>query len=55
MPHERPELLADSDRGRLEPVLVLTQENVEGKLERVDLHREGKDHAKDPAYIYEGI
>ena len=32
--------------------MVLTQKDVEGKLERVDLHRKGKDHAKDTANRY---
>jgi len=35
--------------------LVLTQENVEGKLERVDLHRKGKGHAKGTTNFYERI
>jgi len=35
--------------------LVLTQKNVEGKLEEVDPTQEGKDHAKDPTNIYERI
>jgi hypothetical protein len=35
--------------------VVLTQKNGEGKLEKVDFHREGKDHAEDTAYIYERI
>ena len=38
-----------------EPKLVLTQKNVEGKLEEVDLTQEGKDHAKDPTNLYERI
>jgi hypothetical protein len=32
--------------------MVLTQKNVEGKLERVDLHRKGKGHAKGTTHIY---
>src|SRR6266516_7715577 len=35
--------------------LVLTQKSREGKLERVDFHRKGKDHAKDATNIYAGI
>jgi hypothetical protein len=35
--------------------LVLTQKNVEGKLEGVDPTQEGKDHAKDPTNLYESI
>ena len=34
---------------------VLTQKNVEGKLEEVDPTQEGKDHAKDPTNLYERI
>jgi len=35
--------------------VVLTQKNVEGKLEGVDPTQEGKDHAKDPTNLYERI
>ncbi len=35
--------------------VVLTQKSVEGKLERVDLTQEGKDHAKGTANLYERI
>jgi hypothetical protein len=35
--------------------VVLTQKDVEGKLEGVDLQRKGKDHAKDTEDIYERI
>jgi hypothetical protein len=35
--------------------MVLTQENVEGKLERVDLHRKGMGHAKGTTDLYERI
>ena len=35
--------------------MVLTQKSREGKLERVDFHRKGKDHAEDPANLYERI
>jgi len=35
--------------------MVLTQKNVEGKLEGVDPTQEGKDHAKDPTNLYERI
>jgi hypothetical protein len=35
--------------------VVLTQKNVEGKLEEVDPTQEGKDHAKDPTNLYERI
>ena len=35
--------------------LVLTQKNVESKLEGVDAAQEGKDHAKDPTNFYERI
>nr|WP_220201129.1 hypothetical protein [Reticulibacter mediterranei] len=37
------------------PDVVLTQENVEGKLEEVDLHRKGKGHAKGSKNLYERI
>jgi hypothetical protein len=37
------------------PTVVLTQKNVEGKLEGVDPTQEGKDHAKDPTNLYESI
>jgi hypothetical protein len=36
-------------------LLVLTQNSVEGKLERVDLTQEGKDHARGTANLYERI
>ena len=36
-------------------IVVLTQKNVEGKLEGVDPTQEGKDHAKDPTNLYERI
>ncbi len=35
--------------------MVLTQNSVEGKLERVDPTQEGKDHAKGTANLYERI
>jgi hypothetical protein len=35
--------------------LVLTQKSVEGKLERVDLTQEGKDHAQGTTNLYERI
>jgi hypothetical protein len=35
--------------------LVLTQRSGKGKLERVNLTRKGKDHAKEATNIYEGI
>jgi hypothetical protein len=38
---------------RLRPEVVLTQKNVEGKLEEVDPTQEGKDHAKDPTNLYQ--
>ena len=38
--------------GTLSVKLVLTRECREGKLEKEDLRRKGKDHAKDPANLY---
>ncbi len=35
-----------------ESIVVLTQKKREGKLERVDLQRKGKDHAEDTANLY---
>ena len=43
------------DQGVRALTVVLTQKNVEGKLEGVDPTQEGKDHAKDPTNIYERV
>ena len=47
--------LRSSDAFVLRRCLVLTQKCGEGKLEKVDLNQEGKDHAKGATNLYERI